>query len=161
MQDRTRITPLPDRLPRRHIAAFVDFMFGHDGRIGRLQYWLGLMATAAITGFFAGIADGVVPALDVMRYGAVAFIISLLIWMHSAVTIKRLHDRDRAGIWYFLHGLGPPGLMLWATLLHADNQLDMASLMYVLSLLGFAGVFVDLGLLRGMVGPNRFGPDPA
>lgn len=157
----TRIKPLTDSPTRSHVAAFVDFIFGHDGRIGRLYYWLGLMATAAITGFFAGIADGVVPALDVMRYGAVAFIIGLLIWMHSAVTVKRLHDRNRAGIWYFLHGLGPPGFLLWAILLHADNQLDTASPMYVLSMLGFTWVFVDLGLMRGTVGPNRYGPDPA
>jgi uncharacterized membrane protein YhaH (DUF805 family) len=162
MQDRTRITPLTDRPPpRSHVAAFADFMFGHEGRIGRMYYWLGLLATAAITGFFAGIADGVVPALDVTRYGAVAFIIGALIWMHSAVTVKRLHDRNRPGIWYFLYGLAPPGLMLWAMLLHADNQLDTASLMYVLSILGFTGVFVDLGVMRGTVGPNRFGPDPA
>jgi hypothetical protein len=31
--------------------------------------------------------------------------------------------------------------------------------MYVISLLGFAGAFIELGLMRGTAGPNRFGPE--
>jgi uncharacterized membrane protein YhaH (DUF805 family) len=146
---------------RSRCSACVDFLFNHDGRIGRLYYWLGLAATMTVTGFFAGIADVVVPAVEIMRYTAVAFIVGLLIWMHSAVTMKRLHDRDRAGIGYFLYGLGPPGLLLWAIYLHADNRGDAASPLYVASLIGLVGVSVELGFMRGTIGANRFGPDPA
>jgi uncharacterized membrane protein YhaH (DUF805 family) len=152
---------LPDSSPKSRFGAFLDLVFGHDGRVGRLHYWLGLFATTAITGFFAGIADEIVHGTgEIGRYVTFGFIIGLLIWMHSAVTVKRLHDRNRIGLWYFLHGLGPPGLMLWAIYLHADNKLDAASPMYVLSMLGLIWVFVELGLMRGSVGPNRFGPDP-
>ena len=140
--------------------AFLDFMFGHDGRIGRMQYWLGLWASIAITAFFVLIADEVVHGTgEIGRHVTFVSIAGLLIWMHSAVTVKRLHDRDRAGIWYFLYGLGPPGTLLWAILLHADNQLEAASPMYFISLFGFTLVFIELGLMRGSDGPNRFGPE--
>jgi uncharacterized membrane protein YhaH (DUF805 family) len=151
---------LPESRFRRRLGTFFDFMFGHDGRIGRMYYWLGLLAMTGIIGLLAAIADELVPGTgDIGRYVAFGIIVGALIWMHSALTIKRLHDRDRAGIWYFLYGLAPPGLLLWAVYLHADKQYDAASLMYVISLLGFAGAFIELGLMRGTAGPNRFGPE--
>jgi len=144
---------------RRLIAAFVDLVFGHDGRIGRLRYWLGLMAATAIVGFAAGLADGAVPGTgDIGRYVAFVFIVGLMIWTHSAVTVKRLHDRNRSGLWYFLYGLAPPVLLLWAIYLHAEKQFDAASPMYVFAALGFFWVTIELGLMRGTAGPNRFGP---
>lgn len=145
---------------QNRFRAFVDLMFSHDGRIGRLQYWVGLIATAGITAFLVGLADGVVPAREIMRYAAVAFIIGALFWMHSAVTVKRLHDRNRTGMWFFIHGVAPPGFFLWAVYMHADNKPNTASLLYALSLSGFIWALFELGLLRGTVGPNRFGADP-
>lgn len=56
----------------------------------------------------------------------------LLLWPGFAMGIKRCHDRDRSG-WFLLVSLIPV-INIWA--------------------------FVELGLLRGTVGPNRFGPDP-
>ena len=58
--------------------------------------------------------------------------ILLLIWPNVASQVKRAHDRGHSG-WFVLVGLVP-----------------------FVSIL----VAIELGFLRGDVGPNRFGPDP-
>jgi len=55
----------------------------------------------------------------------------LCLWVAPAV--KRCHDRDRSG-WFLLIFLVPWVGQLW--------------------------LLIELGFLRGTVGPNRFGPDP-
>ena len=84
---------------RSRFGAFINLMFGYDGRIGRLYCLLGFLAFCAITGFFSGIAeDATAGTGDIGRYVAFVFIVGTGIWMHSAVTIKRLHDRDKSGL---------------------------------------------------------------
>lgn len=57
----------------------------------------------------------------------------VLIWPGLAVSVKRCHDRGKSG-WFLLVGLIPVLGTLW--------------------------LLIDLGFLRGTVGPNRFGDDP-
>ena len=58
--------------------------------------------------------------------------ILLLAWPNIATQVKRAHDRGRSG-WFVLLGLVPV-LSIWPG--------------------------IELGFLRGDVGPNRFGADP-
>ena len=146
---------------RSRFGTFINVMFGHDGRIGRLYFWLGMTATTAITVFFGANAEGATMGTgELGRYLAFFFIVGLLVWMHSAVIVKRLHDRNRGGLWYFAYGIAPLGFFLWAVYLHASGELTGASLFYILSAIGIAWLVIELGLMRGTVGPNRFGPDP-
>jgi uncharacterized membrane protein YhaH (DUF805 family) len=88
---------------RSRFAAFINLLFGYDGRIGRLYCFLGFLAFCAIIGFFSGIAeDATAGTGDIGRYVALVFIVGSGIWMHSAVTIKRLHDRDKSAAWYLV-----------------------------------------------------------
>jgi uncharacterized membrane protein YhaH (DUF805 family) len=127
-------------------------LFGYTGRINRAKYWIAVLiyfiATAAIVGFifvlpFAGMALAVI--------GYIAMIVSGVM-----VGIKRLHDRDKSGWWLLLFYL-VPGLLSGA-----GTQVEgMGNA--VLSLIGLAitvWMIVELGCLRGTIGPNRFGPDP-
>ncbi len=144
---------------RSRFGTVINLLFGYDDRIGRLQYWLGLMAAWAITGFFAAFAEEAVAGTgDIGRYTAFVFIVATLIWVHSAVTVKRLHDRGRAAWWYLLYGIAPPGLFIAATYFYTTNVLALASMLYVLSFAGLIWVIVELGFLPGTAGPNRFGP---
>jgi len=144
---------------RSRFGTAVDLLFGYDGRIGRLHYWLGLMAAWAITGFFAAFAEEAVAGTgDIGRYVAFVFIVGTLIWVHSAVTVKRLHDRGRPAWWYLLYGVAPPALFIAATYFYTTNVLALASTLYVLSFAGLIWVIVELGFLRGTAGPNRYGP---
>src|ERR1035438_8242932 len=61
-----------------------------------------------------------------------AFYCLLTVWPSLAVTVKPFHDRDKSGWWVFIS---------------------------MIPLLGWIWTFVELGLLRGTNGPNRYGPD--
>ena len=104
-------TPATETAARSRVGAFINLMFGYDGRIGRLYCFLGFLAFVAIVGFLSGIAeDATAGTGDIGRYVAFVFIVGTGLWMHSAVTIKRLHDRDKAAGWYLIYGIAPFGL---------------------------------------------------
>lgn len=112
-------------------------LFNFDGRIGRLSYWLGQLLLIVVG--FAALA--LIANLFRFSTGGVSFVILaflivllmiLLTVMNLAVASKRLHDRDKSLFWFlfiFIPIIGP----LWMT--------------------------IELGLLPGTPGPNRFG-DP-
>jgi uncharacterized membrane protein YhaH (DUF805 family) len=143
------------------LRAVTNLMFGYDGRIGRLYYWVGLAATSAITGACAGLAEqATVGTGEIGRQLAAMLIAGILIWMHSAVTIKRLHDRNHNGAWYLLYGFAPPGLFVWATYEYSTGQATLAGVLYALCLATLVWSVIALGLLRGTPGENRYGPAP-
>jgi uncharacterized membrane protein YhaH (DUF805 family) len=115
------------------------------------------------------VTDGKLPSVDqadklvrmILDY-AVLFIIILGFFIASwisafAIGVKRLHDRDRSGWWILLFYVAP------SVLGGAGNTTDGA---LASGILGLAALvfslwgLVELGFLRGTVGPNRFGLDP-
>jgi len=77
----------------------------------------------------------VVALLTQARLGAWPFLALLapLAWISIAIQSKRWHDRNKSG-WMFLISLIP--------------------------VVGFIWTIVELGCLRGTMGPNRYGSDP-
>lgn len=66
--------------------------------------------------------------------GAITTLLSLALLYSSVVLdVKRSHDRNRSGLFVLLE---------------------------LLPIIGWVWVFVELGLLDGTPGPNRFGPSP-
>lgn len=127
--------------------------FDFKGRINRAKFWLVGMINFAIILVGAGLswASGATVALVLMGLVYLALLVSGL-----AVTVKRLHDRDRAAWWALVFIFGPAVLSgIGAIFGHVGSAIA-----------GVAGfgisiwAFVELGCLRGTVGPNRFGPDP-
>ena len=153
-----RLTETP---ARSRLGAFVNLMFGYDGRIGRLYCFLGFLAFVAIVAFLSGIAeDATAGTGDIGRYVAFVFIVGTGLWMHSAVTIKRLHDRDKAAGWYLIYGIAPFVFFLAAIYFWTVRAVEIASILFVLSFAGLIWAIVELGCMRGTDGPNRFGPEP-
>jgi uncharacterized membrane protein YhaH (DUF805 family) len=157
--------------------------FGFNGRINRGKYWLAVIVwlliwIVAIAGFLIGglailgsnLTDGPLPSpedlpaiLHLIRdYGILSFIILVFLivsWISAlAIGVKRLHDRERSGWWIVLFTFGP------GVLSAAQNSADTGTLASLV--LGFGAfaisiwALVELGFLRGTIGPNRFGPDP-
>ena len=148
-------TPAKSRL-----GTVVNLLFGYDGRINRLHFFLGFLAFVAVVGFLSGIAeDATAGTGDIGRYVAFVFIVGSGIWMHSAVIIKRLHDRDKPAPWYLVYGAAPLGLFILAIYCWTVRAMEVASLLFVLSFIGLIWAIVELGILRGTPGPNRFGPE--
>jgi uncharacterized membrane protein YhaH (DUF805 family) len=148
--------------PKSFLGAFADLMFAYRGRIGRVHFWLGLLATLAIAGFIAAMVEGTFAGVgEIGRFLSVAVIAGLVVWMHSAVIVKRLHDRNHAGWWYLFYGIAPPAFFFSAIQLHTAGELEVASILYVLSAVALVWAVVELGLMPGTPGKNRFGPEAA
>ncbi len=81
---------------------------------------------------------------------------SLLIWIILAVSVKRLHDRDRSGWWIMLFFVLPCFYDYLPNRL--TDSMFMAPLGFAGFILGIWG-FIELGFFRGTASTNQFGPD--
>jgi uncharacterized membrane protein YhaH (DUF805 family) len=131
----------------------IDVLFRFDGRISRSDYWLSwllwLIAGAAL--FFASLLLGWLPYLVICLW-----LIFALLAFNSIIAVgrKRLHDRGKTGWWLLLFYLGPIAC-------HVTGQIsDLTNIFNAASLGLFAWAIVELGVLPGTVGPNKYGPDP-
>jgi uncharacterized membrane protein YhaH (DUF805 family) len=112
-----------------------------SGRARRSEFWYWVLFSVlvgVVLGAFSGATGGfqIDPATGVPTYGAtgiLANLVSLALFLPSlAVTVRRLHDTDRSGFWWFI-GLVP--------------------------VVG-AVILIVFTALAGTPGPNRFGADP-
>lgn len=131
-----------------------------EGRIGRRTYWLGIVIITLIG----------VPVIALATFlgggtaGAIANL--LFLWCGFALSVKRAQDRNM----HYLFVAGYFALVAIVTNLTASQTEMMTGvaneqppLVVAVSLFLLAYViflFVQLGLRRGTIGPNRYGPDP-
>ncbi len=127
----------------------MDLLFGFNGRIRRLHYWLASFGAGfALSVFYLtvfmilfGVASTTGDASAAMSspgmiIGLVVLTLVYLVfafWISLAIQIKRWHDRDKSGVWVliaFIPLVGP----IWS--------------------------LIECGFLDGTEGPNRFGPSP-
>lgn len=138
----------------------MNLLFSFSGRIGRGKFWLGLLAQIVLSVVGYGLIFALVPMDQMMIVGADgqpvlnelgqpqmdisnpalmpmwiigAILMVLGLWWSLAVAVKRCHDRGKSG-WWFLLVLVP--------------------------IVGFIWWLVDLGILEGEEGTNRWGPNP-
>jgi len=106
-----------------------QFLFSPRGRVGRQHYWLMVLITLP---FFiaASLTNG---GFDHVLDPPGVFWTLLIVWPSLAVTIKRWHDRNKSGWWYFIN---------------------------FIPVIGVPWALVENGFLKGTTGENRFGPDP-
>lgn len=120
----------------------LSLFFSFNGRIRRLQWWIGSLIAVVATLAFVFISILILRAVDggtfpSQVFNSIAGFVFLaaygaLIWSQLAMSVKRLHDRDNSGWWVLLS---------------------------FVPLLGIA-LFVMLGFLDGTQGPNDYGPSP-
>jgi uncharacterized membrane protein YhaH (DUF805 family) len=112
-----------------------QILWSFEGRIPRRLYWAGL-------GIWTGIIMLVTLLCVAISSGGkrsefiflpIILVFIPYIWSGIALQVKRWHDRDKSGAWFFI-GLVPYIGGIW--------------------------VLVECGCLRGTVGPNKYGPDP-
>jgi uncharacterized membrane protein YhaH (DUF805 family) len=149
---------------------------GMDGRINRQAWWLGvivLIVVAIVLNFILGaVMGGGMPSLnDLMdpvflaayaqKQGWISLIIGLVTaYPYIALSVKRRHDRNNNG--YDAIGLIVFSL-LWS-LVQALGAVNSTNPLYMIVSIVFLiyaiYVLVQLGFLKGTVGPNNYGPDP-
>lgn len=136
-----------------------QLLFSFHGRLNRKPYWL--------TNIAVGVGVIILVVLAIVMVGerefAEAFLTMAILailyiplfWVSLALGAKRLHDRDKSAWWLVLFYVGP------GVASGIGDQMEYLG--FVLHLLAFAitvWAFVELGCLRGTVGPNQYGPDP-
>lgn len=149
---------------------------GMDGRINRQAWWIGvvvLIVVAIVLNFVLGaVLGGGMPSIDQMmdpavmaafaqKQGWISLIIGLITaYPYIAISVKRRHDRDNNGydaigliafslVWSLIQALGFVG---------STNPIYM--IVSVIFLIYAIYILVQLGFLKGTVGPNSYGPDP-
>jgi uncharacterized membrane protein YhaH (DUF805 family) len=153
-------------------------LFSFKGRIQRLYWWVATIAVGAVAGiattlleYFARSSGDFIPdpgsgeIAPTGIFGAAITAIGLAnLWINLALSVKRLHDRDRTGAWVFLQILLvflAVIMIVVALAVPKDGRWVMlAGLTGAVAFAFSVWLFVELGFLRGTQGPNRFGPDP-
>jgi uncharacterized membrane protein YhaH (DUF805 family) len=146
------------------IMDVVGLLTTYQGRINRAKYWIAALIYFIISGIAGAVGqalgDGPVAQGLTGIVGLLTFISGIL------VGIKRLHDRDRPGWWMLVFYVVPSILIAAAVVWGLYSYTTYGTLggpFFLFIIAAFAlGIwaFIELGCLRGTVGPNRFGPDP-
>ena len=139
--------------------SLTQLLFSFQSRINRAKYWLvtvlsGLVMIALGTMAFISAFSGAEGATMLLVVLLVALFIPM-IWIGLAIGAKRLHDRDKSAWWLLLFYLAP------GVLQGIGDQAGGTGIVFYLAsfAIGIWGL-VELGFLRGTMGPNRYGPDP-
>ncbi|MGM4920331.1 DUF805 domain-containing protein [Tardiphaga sp. 813_E8_N1_3] len=160
-------------------------LFGFDGRINRSRVWLAalimlgcmmLLGSAMVgigkllgmpinsysfsTGDIFAIVDPAsyrsMPRANLLLLVVHVVATPLFLWIYAAISIKRLHDRDRSG-WWMVPFFVVPGLynQLGGWLGDSILAIALAIVVFIVALWGA----VELYVLKGTHGDNRFGAD--
>jgi uncharacterized membrane protein YhaH (DUF805 family) len=135
-------------------------LFSLQGRINRAKYWIGLIVVtlANVLSIMAVVAIFGVSSTSVVLTVLIAL---AMLYPTYALMAKRFQDRDKPG-WTALLALGPVyAVNLIQTVGLVEIGQGMASKLCDLIVVGIAlWLLIELGILKGTQGPNRFGPDP-
>jgi uncharacterized membrane protein YhaH (DUF805 family) len=132
--------------------------FSFQGRLNRKPYWLMSLVLIGVA-FAAFIVIAMLAALLKLAWILAAPLLIALVWGSMSIAARRLHDRNKSAWWLLLY----QGLPMVLSFLQGLMKLGGAGPASLLGAIGFClsmWVLVDLGILRGTSGANRFGDDP-
>lgn len=151
-----------------------QLLFSFNGRIGRSTFWLAIIPVTVAVIFIAaaplylfefivGSGSDEMPASFMIALMAAQLICLAGLWPMLAVGSKRLHDRDKGGWWLLVFWILP--LLLFfggfgAAFTSRSGDTSAGAAMMLASLLFVLWGIVELGILPGTKGPNRFGATP-
>jgi uncharacterized membrane protein YhaH (DUF805 family) len=152
-----------------------QLLFSFQGRINRTKFWLGFLIYVLVTvawysaaTFFYVMSQRpdhqtfwVVAPFVFIPVAFIGLLVALS-WL-LAVGTKRLHDRAKSGTWMIAFLL--PAWVLNLASEFVDGSAIAGEYWISLALSIAANAFlvwglVELGLMRGMTGVNRYGEDP-
>jgi uncharacterized membrane protein YhaH (DUF805 family) len=145
-----------------------------SGRVNRAMYWLYLAIAAPMLALLHGVytfalsqGDGGAPLyiglLDAVIEIVTMFLILAILLAGAAMTVRRLHDRNKTGSW-IAHFVIAPALFFWLGQAFLDAHFEpvhsLPFLLQFVALFVLAWAFAELCCRRGTSGDNRFGSDP-
>lgn len=120
-----------------------DLFASPVGRCSRARFWFAASALFILAILYEAVAD---PSVKLLTFW---FVYPVLLASTACVVAKRLHDRGRSGWWAVLVILGI--ILIWRA--PSTARLILALPIMIWSV-------VELALLSGEQGANRFGPSP-
>jgi uncharacterized membrane protein YhaH (DUF805 family) len=118
-------------------SGWVWIMFQFTGRIPRSTFWVGnvilaiVMAVLWCIGWILGNDDD--RGIGSLIAAFIIFCVYVpAVWSSIGLQVKRWHDMDKSGWWYWIS---------W------------------IPIVGWVWAFIALGFISGSRGPNRYGPD--
>ncbi|HID4045400.1 TPA: DUF805 domain-containing protein [Pluralibacter gergoviae] len=128
-----------------------QWLFSIKGRIGRRDFWA-WMAVWLLAMMMLFIAAG----RAWLELQTAAFALVCLLWPTAAVTIKRLHDRGRSGLWALL--------LVLAWMLLAGNWTQFGGIWSwavgrLLPTVILVMLVIELGAFVGTQGENKYGKE--
>jgi uncharacterized membrane protein YhaH (DUF805 family) len=135
-----------------------------EGRIPRQTYWIGILIISVV-----GVPAVLLGAVLGGSTGA-AIVNLFFLWCGFALSVKRAQDRNL----HYLFVAAYFGLLALLTSVQAttkggisDKMMDpsvaprvLVGIVSVVFLGYVVFLFIQLGCLRGTIGPNKYGPDP-
>lgn len=139
----------------------VELYFIPSGRIDRSTFWLygvlllqGIWFGISLVAFILALIIGSIIFVFGIGFGLLMFVLTpIYLWNTYAIAVKRLHDRDRSAWW----------ILLWAiiSVLGAVISSVLGSVFFgVLPLIVAIWMIIELGILEGTLGANRYGERP-
>lgn len=134
-----------------------------DGRIGRQSFWIGAIALAIVS-IIIGLIVGALFGWTSVASRVVEFIVQLVLaYPAYALMAKRFQDRAKPGT----YAAAIVGINILFSLLSligltgAAGTTNVFGVVFGLVMLVIGiWVLIELGILRGTVGGNAYGPDP-
>ena len=157
-------------MPLRRYAEF-------SGRSRRTEFWAWHLFHFVVYVFVTGLSGAFMNttgSADLSSPGMILNLLYFVFWLATlvptiAVTVRRLHDTDRSGAWWFIAPFPPyptaaflifaVGIGLAMAGASSSALVATGSLVAVASLIGWVTLLVFL-FQDGTRGPNRFGDDP-
>lgn len=138
------------------LLAYLSF----QGRANRARYWLTNLLLFGVV-----VACLVVATITMTLLPPASWIATLLMLVIFIAALangaRRLHDRNKSA-WWLLVFVGIPALLggLRALIEASGGGEGPAGLVALVSLPFSIWALVELGILKGAAGPNRYGEDP-
>ena len=120
-----------------------ELFFSSAGRLSRAPFLICVAILFAITALYQGIVD------DTVHWLTGWFVYPPVLFVAACVISKRLHDRGRSGWW--------AGLVLLAFVVVWPHPHGFFDLLFLLVLVW---AVVELGIMPGEQGANRYGVNP-
>jgi uncharacterized membrane protein YhaH (DUF805 family) len=151
-----------------------QYLFGFSGRLNRRRYWLFIPVSLGyvLVGFALAIpymliehptGDHPLSPLGMLTIGMFGIVVAAFIVSTFSIYVQRLHDRNKSAWWLVPFVLFPNVMQVFLD--HRDDLIEkippiLAAVLVIAAAALALWAFVELGLLRGTVGANRYGPDP-
>jgi uncharacterized membrane protein YhaH (DUF805 family) len=139
--------------------------FSFRGRANRARYWLTVLSIVGVfiaTGLVASILTHI-PLLGILGAIVLLVVIPAALVVSLANTARRLHDRGKSAWWVLVFQGVPFLLSLLQELLtvgSGSGAVGPAALLTLIALPFWIWALVELGILKGTDGPNKYGEDP-